>query len=213
MTLKLAVCWVAVLTTLILPRLASAKEIDGIEVAEVLPADGERPELFLNGAAKRKFLMFVDVYVGSLYVEEPSNDPEHLMNQDTNRRMEFNMLRDVRGGKIADAFYEGMRLNISQEKAEAMEDKINRLLSMFDQRLKPGDKAVVEYRPGEGTHVTLAGRDRGVIPGKELFDAILAIWIGEYPVSEEFKAGILGIEEPLASAPPKHYSSKLHRDN
>jgi hypothetical protein len=196
----------------ILTQHAVAKEIEGVEIAEVLPADGERPELFLNGAAKRKFLMFVDVYVGSLYVEEPSNDPGHLINQDTNRRMEFNMLRNVRGRKIADAFYEGMRLNVSQEKAEAMEDNINRLLDMFDQQLQPGDKAVVEYRPGEGTHVVLAGQDRGTIPSKELFDAILSIWIGEYPVSADFKSAILGIEESLAEAPSKHYSNKLHRD-
>ncbi|MBK8972221.1 MAG: chalcone isomerase family protein [Hahellaceae bacterium] len=189
-----------------------AKEIDGIEVAEVLPAEGDRPELFLNGAAKRKYLMFVDVYVGSLYVEEPSNDPNYLMSQDTTRRMEFNILRDVRGRRIAEAFYEGMRLNVPQEKAEAMSEGIQKILHMFDQRLMPGDKAVVEYIPGRGTRVILAGEDRGTIPGKDLFDAILSIWIGEYPVSSDFKAGILGTEDPTVMTSAPKFSNKLYRD-
>lgn len=195
-----------------LTQRVQAKEIDGIDVAEVLPANGDRPELFLNGAAKRKYLMFVDVYVGSLYVEEPSNDPNYLMNQDTTRRMEFNMLRDVRGRRIAEAFYEGMRLNVPQDKAESMSDGINKLLHMFDQRLLPGDKAVVEYRPGQGTHVILAGHEKGVIPGKDLFDAILSIWIGEYPVSSDFKAGILGTEDPTVMTTAPKFSNKLYRD-
>ena len=173
---------------------ANSAVVDGVEVPELLPAEGGRPALYLNGAAKRKFLLFVDVYVGSLYVESPSENPEQLLETDSYRRMEFQMLRNVRGRKIADAFYEGMQLNVSNEVAQGMEKQINQMVGMFDQRLSKGDVAVVEYIPGKGTHVVLAGNDRGMIPGKGLFDAILSIWIGEYPVSQEFKAGILGLE-------------------
>ncbi len=173
---------------------ATSAVVDGVEVPELLPAEGNRPALHLNGAAKRKFLLFVDVYVGSLYVEKISEDPSQLLTADSYRRMQFQMLRNVRGRKIADAFYEGMQLNVSNEEAQGMVEQINQMVSMFDQRLSKGDVAVVEYIPGIGTHVVLAGNDRGVIPGKDIFDAILSIWIGEYPVSQEFKAGILGVE-------------------
>ncbi|OZG74091.1 hypothetical protein BTA51_08480 [Hahella sp. CCB-MM4] len=174
--------------------------VDGVDVPELLPADGSRPALFLNGAAKRKFLLFVDVYVGSLYVESTSENPHQLLSNDGYRRMEFQMLRNVRGRKIADAFYEGMQLNVTPEEALSMESAIEQMVDMFDQRLSKGDVAVVEYIPGRGTHVVLAGNDRGLIPSKALFDAILSIWIGEYPVSQEFKAGILGIETASAEA-------------
>lgn len=191
-----------------LPRFSSATEMEGVEIADYLPAEPGRPSLQLNGVAKRKFLMLVDVYVGSLYVQEPTHDAEKLLNSDQYRRMEFNLLRNVRGRKIADAFYEGMRLNVTQEQAEAMQSEINQMLKLFDQRLAPGDKAIVEYVPGVGTRVNLAGKERGVIPGKELFDAILSIWIGEYPVSAEFKDSILGIDE---SEKQRTGSSKLSR--
>ncbi len=173
---------------------SQAAVVDEINIPEVLPGNDYRPPLFLNGAAKRKFLMFVDVYVGSLYVENTSESADQLIHQDGFKLMEFNMLRNVRGRKIADAFYEGMRLNVTQDQAVAMEEEINQLLAMFDQRLRKGDKAIIEYRPGVGMSVNLAGNDRGIIKSKELFDAILSIWIGEFPVSQDFKAGILGVE-------------------
>lgn len=209
MVLRLFTCLLTLSLALILPRLTLATEIEGIEIADYMPAEKGRPSLQLNGVAKRKFLMFVDVYVGSLYVQEPTRNAENLLESDQYRRMEFNMLRNVRGRKIADAFYEGMRLNVTQEQAEAMESQIQQLLGFFDQRLKVGDKAVVEYIPGTGTRVSLAGKERGVIPGKDLFDAILSIWIGDYPVSADFKAGILGAE-PEADGKP--YSKFRERD-
>ncbi|WP_020408485.1 chalcone isomerase family protein [Hahella ganghwensis] len=181
-----------------------AAVVDGMEIPEQLPADGARPTLYLNGAAKRKFLLFVDVYVGSLYVETVSDNPSQLLNDNGYRRMEFQMLRNVRGRKIADAFYDGMQLNVTPNEALSMEPAIEQMVEMFDQRLSKGDIAVVEYIPGKGTHVVLAGNDRGTIPSKELFDAILSIWIGEFPVSQDFKSGILGIETASLEQPSHH---------
>ncbi|GAA3948413.1 chalcone isomerase family protein [Allohahella marinimesophila] len=155
---------------------------------------GDQSGLVLNGFATRKFLFMVDVYVGSLYVERKSRDPRALMSADEHRVMQFDLLRDVRGRRIANAFYEGMQLNVSPEKIQSLEPQISQLLTMFDQKLETGDTAIVEYIPEVGTRVVLAGQEKGVIPGKELFDAILSIWIGEYPVSETFKEGILGMK-------------------
>src|SRR5690606_12620931 len=135
-----------------------------------------------------------DVYVGSLYVERKSSDPQALMTADQHRVMQFDLLRDVRGTRIANAFYEGMQLNVSQEEIRALEPQIAKLLTMFDQKLETGETAIVEYIPEIGTRVVLAGEEKGVIPGKGLFDAILSIWIGDYPVSEAFKEAILGLE-------------------
>ncbi|WP_431688707.1 chalcone isomerase family protein [Hahella sp. NBU794] len=176
-----------------------AVTLQGVEVPESLPPEGDRPSLSLNGAATRRFLVFVDVYVGALYVERTTHEAPALLADEGYRRMEFTMLRDVRGRKIADAFYEGMRLNISKQQAEDIRVEIEQMVHMFDQKLEKGDTAVVEYIPGVGAQVWLDGHDRGVIPGKKLFDAILSIWIGDYPVSQDFKAGILGAPQQSAS--------------
>jgi hypothetical protein len=161
---------------------------------ETLPSaiDADSVPLFLNGFATRKMLFIVDVYVGALYVERKSNDAGQLLKGDQHRIMQFDMLRDVRGRRIVNAFYEGMQLNVSPERIRKLEPEIKSVISMFDQKLKEGETAVLEYIPSVGTRVTLAGREKGVIPGKDLFDAILSIWIGENPVSKNFKDQILG---------------------
>ena len=165
--------------------------------ADILPAPQivrEHSDLLLNGFATRQFFRSVDVYVGSLYVEHKSQDAQALMKADEHRVMQFDMLRDVRGRRIANAFYEGMQLNVSPKKIDELKQQINLLLPMFNQKLNAGDTAIVEYIPTKGTRVVLAGQEKGVIPGKALFDAILSIWLGEYPVSDTFKEGILGLE-------------------
>lgn len=48
------------------------------------------------------------------------------------------------------------------------------------------------YVPGQGTTVAFAGKDVGSIAGKELADALLSVWLGPKPSSEELKAGLLG---------------------
>ena len=58
--------------------------------------------------------------------------------------------------------------------------------------VKEGDTIHLDYLPGTGTVVTVAGEKKGVVDSKEFADALFAIWLGEKPVTAELKKSLLG---------------------
>ncbi len=69
------------------------------------------------------------------------------------------------------------------------------LVKMFDKKLERGDAGYIDYVPGVGSRVVINDEVKGILPGKDLYDALLKIWIGEHPVSQRFKNEILGLTD------------------
>lgn len=186
----------AILTALLaLAPIADARTIANFEFSEVIPETQSHPEMALNGAAIRTMYYLVDAYVGLMYVENPSDDPDYLITQDTHKRVVYHILVNrVSGRRIASAMYDAMQLNLSEQEAAALSDRLDQLVTMFDSKMERGDVGYVEYIPGKGSKVVIKGEEKGIIPGKDLFDALMKIWIGEYPVTHKFKRGILGLD-------------------
>jgi hypothetical protein len=195
--LTLSVCSL-LLSILINP--AYGRIIDGFDFDEVIPATAERPELKLNGAAVRNYYYMIDTYVGLMYLERPSQFANEVIIDDSHKRMVYHILmKKVSGRRIAKALYEAMQLNVSKEEAIALEDRLNRLVKMFDTKMVRGDSGIVDYIPGLGTRITIKNEVKGIIPGKDFYDALLKIWIGENPVSHAFKKQILeGSEQSIS---------------
>ena len=56
-----------------------------------------------------------------------------------------------------------------------------------------GDSLNFDFFPGVGTSVTVNGMKRGtVIDGADFYNDVLKIFIGENPVDDQLKAGLLG---------------------
>ena len=176
-----------------------ALTLKGVDIPEVLPATAERPALKLNGAAVRVAYLLVDAYIGKLYLETPSQSPEEIFADNGHKRMVFHiMARSVSGRKITSALNEALELNVAPEELEQYEEELVMLTEMFKGRLKRGEQGMAEYIPGVGTRVVFKGEERGVIPGKDFFNALLTVWIGKDPVTRGFKEGILGINKEPA---------------
>ena len=175
---------------------SQAREIEGIDFPEVTVADYYYPQLVLNGAAKRTYYYVVDMYIGLLYMQNPSADPHAIMADNGYKRMVFHtLLGKASGRRVGKALYEALKL--TPEEAEKLGAPIDEVISMFDVAMIRGDETHIEYVPGEGTRILVKGELRGEVASKKLFDAFLGIWIGDEPFSEEFKAGILGTENSL----------------
>ena len=173
-----------------------ALTLKGVDIPEILPATEERPVLKLNGAAVRVAYLLVDAYIGKLYMENPSQNPEAIFADEGHKRMVFHiMARKVSGRRITSAMNEALELNVSPEELEQYKEKLELLSEMFKGRLKRGEQGMAEYVPGVGTRIVFKGKERGVIPGKEFFNALLTVWIGENPVTRGFKEGILGLDQ------------------
>ena len=180
-----------------LSPLTHAVMIGEIDVPDVLPRTSDTPELQLNGASMRILYGVVDTYVGQLYLEEKSTDPETILQSNTARRMVFqSVMKRVSGRRMATALYEAMHLNTTQEEAARLEERLQDVIRMFDTRMKKGESGYIEWVPEKQTSkIVIRDEVRGYVPGKDLNDAILRIWIGENPVSQTFKQHVLGLEE------------------
>ena len=71
------------------------------------------------------------------------------------------------------------------------QQRIDQFNAMFTDA-KKGDVIVLDYIPNQGTKVTIAGTEKGVIPGKDFNDAMLLIWLGDKPVTKDLRAKLLG---------------------
>lgn len=184
----------------LLPLLAQARSIDQIEIAEQLSAGQELPALQLNGAATRYFFGMVPVYIGALYLEQPANNSQQIITQDSAKRMQFVMRRDVRARKIAEALSDALSTNLDEAELRQLQPQIDQLMALYGNvTLHKGDVSSLDYLPGQGTRLIMSGQDKGRIPGKQLYDALLKVWIGPSPVSREFKASILGGAAPTSA--------------
>lgn len=174
--------------TLALPAALVAKERNGVQAAESIAVGGKT--LKLNGMGLRKKAIF-KVYVASLYLESTSKDAKSILATDQIRRVEMVMLRDLEKHKIADAIREGFAKN-SGDALPKLQERLDTLVKAIPD-LKEGDRFTITYVPGTGTTLTAAqGGESASIAGKDFADALFAVWLGEDPVSEGLKEGMLG---------------------
>lgn len=151
------------------------------------------PKMVLNGASLRELYLLVDSYAGALYLEQPSQVPTDILNSYQHKRMVFHILmKKVSARRIANALSEALVLNITEQAHNRLHGDIQRFLGFFDGSLLQGDEVIFHYVPSKGTLVTVSDEDKGWIMGHEFMNALLKVWIGEHPVSREFKEQILG---------------------
>jgi hypothetical protein len=146
--------------------------------------------LTLNGLGMRTFTFF-DVYAAGLYLAAPSTNAGEILAADAPRGMTMHFLRKVEAGKIASAWLEGLEANTPAADA-SLKERFMTLGSMME-TMDKGETLNCLYDPADGTTIMVRGQRKGVIPGKDFNDALLACWIGPKPgPGEKFKAGILG---------------------
>lgn len=186
---------------MLLPLSSSALTIDGYEIPQVIPATSDHAELKLNGASMRVVYGVVDSYIGKLYLENPETDEKALVEANEYKRMTFQVvMKRISGRRMAKAMYEALQINLSAEEAAKLEARLQQMVDMFDGSLREGQEGYIEWVPGVGSRIVIKGDVKGIIPGKDLNDAILNIWVGDNPVGATFKRQVLGLEE---YQPPK----------
>lgn len=179
--------FVAVL--LLVAQPVQAKEIAGVMVQEMVKSEAGT-EMTLNGAGIRSKFFF-DIYIAELYLEEPSASVDAILASEGSRRMVMHFLyKEVGKDKIVEGWNEGFVGNSSPEDVVALQPRIDQFNEMFTD-VKEGDRIELDYVPGEGTVVNIAGSRIGVIEGKDFNDALLLIWLGEKPVAKKLKGQLL----------------------
>lgn len=168
---------------------AKALEIAGVSVPESISVD-DGTTLVLNGAGIRSKFVF-DIYIAQLYLEKTAAEAKEVVAADAHKRMVMHFLHDkVEKAKLVEAWNEGFKNNTPAEQVAALQQRIDQFNAMFTDA-KKGDVVLLDYIPGTGTRVTIAGAEKGVIPGKDFNDAMLLIWLGDKPVTKDLRAKLL----------------------
>lgn len=174
------------------PLSAIAAELESVRMTDTIKLAGR--DLVLNGMGLRT-RFGLRVYVAGLYVGKKSSDIAELLQQPGPKRVAIAMKRNVDADTFLDALKDGIAANHSPQQLAALKDRISRLseLILSIKEAKQADLLDLDFIPDSGTQISVNGKPIGQpIPGEDFYQALLRIWIGEKPVQDGLKAGLLG---------------------
>lgn len=184
--------WIAASLAFMLAGAAVALELEGVSLPDATTVGGS--QLVLNGLGvriKKVAFIKVKVYVAGLYLPAATHDAAAVLAADTPKQLVMHFLyKEVGRDKLLEAWREGLAANAAGQVA-ALGDRLERFNACWSD-MRAGERAVLTYLPGSGTHVEIRGQEVGVIPGFDFARAIFSVWLGPEPPNPELKAGLLG---------------------
>lgn len=70
--------------------------------------------------------------------------------------------------------------------------KIAKFISFFNDEIVEDDMFDITYQAGTGAVAYKNGKELGIIPGMKFKKALFGIWLGDDPVDNKLKKGMLG---------------------
>jgi hypothetical protein len=163
---------------------ARAKSLAGVELPDTATVNGKT--LVLNGLGLRQATALrVKAYVGGLYLEKPTSDPDTVINSRQCKRVTMKFLRDIDGTRLASGWADELR------KVGGTEASISRFTSLIGD-VKKGDTMSFTWCPDAGVEVAARGTVRGTVPGDDFARTLFTIWFGPEPGDANLKRGMLG---------------------
>lgn len=167
------------------------EEISGVTPAKSIEVSGK--QLTFNGAGLREKL-FLDLYVGSLYVTNKSTDGNKVANADEAMAITLDIVSGlITSDKMISATNEGFEKSTNGN-TEPIKNEIATFISAFKEEIKTGDHFVIAYTPEGGVEVSKNGKKIKTIQGLEFKKALFGIWLGKKPADDDLKEGMLGLD-------------------
>ena len=162
--------------------------VSGVKVDSKLTVEGEN--LLLNGAGIRE-KMWIDLYVGSLYLPAKSSNAKDILDSKEAATIKLDIVSGmITSEKMISAVNEGFE-NATNENTAPLKAKIDKFKSFFKEEIKKGDVFVISNVPGTGVVVLKNGVKKGTIEGHDFKKALFGIWLGAKPADKDLKAGML----------------------
>ena len=177
---------VLIATTL---TVSAQKTVSGVKVDEKLSLEGQ--SLVLNGAGTRE-KMWIDLYVGSLYLPKKSSSAKDIMDSKDAGAIKLNIISGmITSDKMISAINEGFE-NSTGKKTAPLKAKIDKFKGFFKEEIKKGDVFIIINVPNEGVVVYKNGDKKGSNVGHDLKKALFGIWLCDKPADADLKSGMLG---------------------
>ncbi len=168
--------------------------IAGITPPDSVTVDGST--LVLNGAGKRTRYVFVDVYVGALYLRARSSDAQQVLADPGPKRLSMTLLRSLTADQLAEALRDGMRLNNDADAIARLSSRIDALVATMQAigTAPKGDTITLDFLADGTTQIADSGHPQGKpIAGADFQRALLEIWLGDKPAQPDLKQALLGL--------------------
>ena len=147
--------------------------------------------LELSGVGELRYLGFVKIYDGALYLPAEADSSQVLDN--IAKRLEVRYVRSFKSKDFGPATIAGIKKNVDPETYARLESRIAYHNGLYDD-IAPGDRVSLTYIPTVGTRLEINGTTRGTIEGADFARALFSMWLGEKPFDRGFKKALLGEE-------------------
>jgi hypothetical protein len=169
---------------------ADARRVAGVDVPETLESGGA--SLVLNGAGIRT-RVFLDVYVGGLYLKQRSADAAAIINADEPMAIGLWIVTGlISSERMQKSIEEGFEKSTRGNTAPIRE-KIDALIDVYAAEIDDEDVFELVYLPGQGLNVYKNGSYTAtIVCGLSFKRALFGIWLSDRPVQTSLKRGMLG---------------------
>ncbi len=172
-------------------NLAQAAELEGFKFDDKVKLGSA--ELVINGTGVRS--KFGKRYAMALYLPAKTNDAKAALAAKGPKRVAISLIKDVSGDTFANAVSGGINDNSSDAEKAALKDRVKQLVDTVVAlgEIKAGTSIVFDWVPEKGTVLAIGGQMKGKeIPGEDFYAGLLRVWLGEDPVQNDLKQGLLG---------------------
>ncbi len=170
-----------------------AAELAGVSIKDKITVENGET-LLLNGAGLRE-KFWLDIYVCSLYLANNSDNVAEILSAPYANRIQMDFVyKEVASKKLIKAWNEGFSKNQTSENLARLQHRIDQFNGYFKQNAVAGDQFILDYIPGKGTTVIKNNAPLGLIPGVDFKNALLEIWLGNFPADKNLKLGLLGLK-------------------
>lgn len=174
---------------------------DGGTRPDTSPLHSQPDALVLNGYGTRTKLLW-DVYLTALYLPYKSNDAAEILTMSGPQRISLYFLREVPKDKLIEGWLDGFNLNQTEAQMATFESRLETASEHF-RTMQEGEIIHFAYQPSSAADAagvtalyinTQPGQSEPQvrIRGRDFFQAILQIWIGEHPAQQPLKRCLLG---------------------
>lgn len=167
-----------------------AQKIAGVQVSKDLKI--ENSTLLLNGAGIRsKF--FIDLYVGSLYLPEKSQNIDAILESEQSA-IRLNITSGmISAEKMTNAINEGFD-DATNGDTTKIAPQIKQFLALFSDEIKENDQFTFVFNKKSGVTSYKNNKQKATIKGETFRVALLKIWLGKEPAQQSLKAEMLAID-------------------
>lgn len=183
--------WIVLLGLFVSLSGMAQTKIGGVIMPNVVKAGDEY--LKLNGGGIRE-KMFMDLYIGVLYLREKSSDAAKIMEADEPMAIKMRVVSSmVSKENMEEAIRTGFDKSTGGN-VTAIKSKIDQLISAgFKDEIAIGDIFDLIYLPAKGTTLHKNNAAIVTITGLDFKKALFGIWLCSQPADENLKNKMLGL--------------------